>query len=120
VGGEEDLQLLRGGLVAVPGYDEPAREALAEHLFGGAGHSAGRLAGREHEDPVRLEPLVPGRDDAPFEPHAAADGFCGVGGGEARGEYRFEVFLHGRHFIGVRLQVSGIGAVGGRVAPFAG
>jgi hypothetical protein len=104
MGGEDHLQPLRGGFVAVLGDDKPALEALAEELLGGTGHRPRRLARREHEDPLRLEPFVAGHDGAPFEPHGAPDGLCGVGGREARGEYRSEVFLHRRHCIGARHQ----------------
>jgi hypothetical protein len=73
VGGEERRQPLKLGLVAVLRDDYAACDALAEQFFSGPGHRARRLAGHWHEDPVGLEPLVPGQHGVLFHAHGARD-----------------------------------------------
>ena len=76
------------------GDDQTAREAVPEELLRGDGHRPGGLAGREHEDPTRLETRVPGDDGAVVDPHGAQDGLPRVGRRDRRRKYLSEVLLH--------------------------
>ena len=95
MGGENGLEILRTGVVAVFGNDEPAGDLLSEELPRGLRHRSRGLARRDHEHPLGREALPFDDDGAVFQIQRTPDGPLGVGRGQSGRPYLLQVLPHG-------------------------